>query len=192
MLTIRQRDAVAALYPSQLVDASSPQFAKAQESFWNALQRENAPACFFQPTNAKEVSKALVEVIRANAPFAIKGGGHSSNIEGSSIHNGFQFDLCKLNHVRIAEDRQTVDVGPGQRWGAFYEELEKEGLIAVGGRDAGVGVPGFIFGGQFFLMSRSLVASTLLTRSICRWSVLLFQRSWLGYRQPCLCRYGTG
>lgn len=39
-------------------------------------------------------------------------------------------------------------VGPGVHWGPLFQELEKEDVIAVGGRDFGVGVPGFIFGGR--------------------------------------------
>ncbi|KAK0120261.1 hypothetical protein ONS95_011666 [Cadophora gregata] len=47
----------------------------------------------------------------------------------------------------MAEDLQSVAVGPGVRWGPLFVELEKHGRTAVGGRDFGVGVPGFIFGG---------------------------------------------
>jgi FAD/FMN-containing dehydrogenase len=98
------------------------------------------------------VKVAIVEVLRANCPFAIKGGGHSSNSEGSSIQDGVQFDLVNLNHIEIADDEKTVRVGPGVRWGPLLQVLEKRGVIAVGGRDFGVGVPGFIFGGKFFLL----------------------------------------
>ncbi|KAL4971421.1 hypothetical protein BDW66DRAFT_155678 [Aspergillus desertorum] len=141
------RDAVRALFPDQIITSSSPGYAVAQKSFWNAVQREKEPGCFFQPTSAEQVAKALVEVVRAQCPFAIKGGGHSSNAEGCSVQGGFQFDLCKLDHVTIAEDRKTVRVGPGMRWGDLFTFLERHGLTTVGGRDANVGVPGFIFGG---------------------------------------------
>lgn len=92
---------------------------------------------------------ALIEVRRAGCLFAIKGGGHSSNHQGSSIQDGFQFDLVNLNHVKIADDNKSVSVGPGVKWGPLYKMLEERGLMAVGGRDFGVGVPGFIFGGKF-------------------------------------------
>ncbi|KAH7177106.1 hypothetical protein EDB81DRAFT_864428 [Dactylonectria macrodidyma] len=47
----------------------------------------------------------------------------------------------------------TVRVGPGVRWGPLLQTLEKEGVIAVGGRDFGVGVPGFVFGGGLSYLS---------------------------------------
>lgn len=105
--------------------------------------------CFFQPTSGEQVSKAIVEVVRARSLFTIKGGGHSSNADGSSIHGGFQFDLAKLNHVEIAADKKTLRVGPGMRWGELFPILESHGLTTVGGRDAQVGIPGFVFGGRY-------------------------------------------
>ena len=148
--------------------------------YWNALQRENCPVCIFQPTDAEQIGRALVEVIRVKCPFAIKSGGHSSNVEGSSIHGGFQFDLSKMTRLKISEDRQTVDLGPGLRWGAVYETLEKNGLTTIGGRDAGVGVPGFVFGGRLMLIHD---ISETETSDICdcRWHFILFQCTWLGY-----------
>lgn len=151
LLTWHQRDAIATLCPGRVILPSSTKFADAQNSFWNALQRRKTPACFFQPTSADEVKAAIVEVARAKCPFAIKGGGHSSNSEGSSIQGGIQFDLVNLNHIEIADDKKTVRVGPGLQWGPLFKELEKHGVITVGGRDFGVGIPGFIFGGKFWL-----------------------------------------
>lgn len=96
------------------------------------------------------MQRAIVEVVRAKSPFAIKGGGHSSNPLGSSTRGGIQFDLVNLDHIEIADDKETVRVGPGVRWGDLFLVLEKAGVIAVGGRDYGVGVPGFIFGGKHY------------------------------------------
>ncbi|KAI1390871.1 uncharacterized protein F4822DRAFT_442108 [Hypoxylon trugodes] len=140
------QNAVAALYPTQVIDHPSTLFSETKNSFWNTLQGEKVPACFFQPTAAEQVKNALVEVVRAKSPFAIKGGGHSSNLKGSSIQDGFQFDLVNLNHIEIADDKRSVKLGPGLRWGTVFKELERNRVITPGGRDASVGVPGFIFG----------------------------------------------
>ncbi|KAI8714917.1 FAD-binding PCMH-type domain-containing protein [Fusarium sp. LHS14.1] len=72
-------NAVAALYPAQVIKPSSSEFAIAQDSFWDARQQERAPVCFFQPTNAAQVKAALIEVVRAKSHFGIKGGGHSAS-----------------------------------------------------------------------------------------------------------------
>lgn len=145
---MNKRDAVARLFPDQLYVPGSSNFNSARLSFWNARQKDQAPFCIFQPQDAEQVRAAIVEVAKANCPFAIKGGGHSPNSNGSASQGGFQFDLDNLDHIEIAHDRQTVRVGPGVHWGPLYQCLEKHEVAAVGGRDFGVGVPGFIFGGE--------------------------------------------
>jgi hypothetical protein len=87
---------------------------------------------------------------------------------GSSSHGGFLFDLSELNHVEIAEDRQSVKLGPGVHWGELFQYLEKKGLMCLGGRDFGVGVPGFIFGGglSFFTNSHGWAIDNLVSVEI--------------------------
>ncbi|KAI9150859.1 hypothetical protein HJFPF1_10636 [Paramyrothecium foliicola] len=140
-------NAVSALYPRELSIQTSPAYAAAQQSYWSEQQRQAVPACFFQPLTAEQVQRAVVEVKKAGCPFSIKGGGHSYNSRGSSIDGGFQFNLVNLGHMEISENRKTLKVGPGLRWGPVVKYLEGEGLMAVAGRDVGVGVPGLTFGG---------------------------------------------
>lgn len=91
---------------------------------------------------------AIIEIVQAECSFSIKGGGHSSNAGGSSIKGGFQFDLIKLDSTEIATDQSSIKLGPGNIWGPLFNALEEQSLMAMGGRDVGVGVPGFLFGGE--------------------------------------------
>ncbi|EXK25805.1 hypothetical protein FOMG_17576 [Fusarium oxysporum f. sp. melonis 26406] len=140
-------DAVAKLYPDRIITPSSTAFRSSQLEYWNAPQRNTAPACFFQPKSAEQVQAAIKIVIQAKCPFSIKGGGHSSNFGGSSIEGGFQFDLVDIAHHDIVNEGRSVNIGPGIRWGPLFSFLEEHGLTVAGGRDSGVGVPGFLFGG---------------------------------------------
>ncbi|KAH7194934.1 hypothetical protein DER44DRAFT_849603 [Fusarium oxysporum] len=151
-------ESVSKLYPSEIVFPSSPGFQTVQQSYWNLFQREAAPSCFFQPTTSEHVSKAITQVVQKYCHFSIKGGGHSSNVGASSITGGFQFDLAKLREFKVSDDKKSVTVGPGWRWGELLQQLEPLGVIAVGGRDAGVGVPGFVFG-DIVLADGSLVTA---------------------------------
>ena len=65
----------------------------------------------------------------------------------SSIEGGVLIHLDFLDSIVLEEDRKTVRVGAGKRWGAVYEFLDPLGLTVVGGRAAGVGVGGFLLGG---------------------------------------------
>lgn len=60
-----------------------------------------------------------------------------------------------LNHVRVDTSTETAEIGPGCRWRDVYRELEKHDYTVAGGREAGVGVAGFLLGGGMaFLNSR--------------------------------------
>jgi hypothetical protein len=64
--------------------------------------------------------------------------------------------LEELNEIKVTADKQSVDVGPGNGWGQFYSELEKNGVAVVGGRVSDVGVSGLTLGGgiSFFANMR--------------------------------------
>lgn len=66
----------------------------------------------------------------------------------SSIDDGVQFDLGSLDTISIDKTKSTVRVGSGSRWCFVYEALQKEDVMAVGGRAAPVGVGGFLLGGK--------------------------------------------
>ncbi|PPJ53092.1 hypothetical protein CBER1_11652 [Cercospora berteroae] len=142
-----QTEAVVALQPFPAILPGTAEFLKVQESYWNAQQRSVAPSAFFQPHTPEHVSVIVQEIVRAGLPFAIKGGGHSSNLGGSSTNDGVTIDLSRLDHMVIAEDKKTVRLGPGVRWGVLFKILDEQELAAAGGRDASVGVPGFLVGG---------------------------------------------
>lgn len=57
-------------------------------------------------------------------------------------------DLKYLNQIKLSRDKKTALVGPGNRWGDVYEELEPHNLTIVGGRVSSVGVGGFTLGGM--------------------------------------------
>ncbi|KKY29139.1 putative fad binding domain-containing protein [Phaeomoniella chlamydospora] len=52
-----------------------------------------------------------------------------------------------LTSIQLSTSRESVTIGPGNRWGDIYEYLEPYDLIVVGGRLGVVGVPGFMLGG---------------------------------------------
>jgi FAD/FMN-containing dehydrogenase len=64
----------------------------------------------------------------------VKGGGHAAFEGASSIDGGITIALENLNTIKVAADKGSVLVGPGNRWMNVYTELEKHGLGVVGGR----------------------------------------------------------
>ncbi|KAI1758646.1 hypothetical protein GGR53DRAFT_524512 [Hypoxylon sp. FL1150] len=128
------------LFPSQTA------YAARIESYWcnNAKLR---PACIFQPQSADEVARAVTALAKANQPFAVRSGGHSNWAGSNNIDDGVTIDLGLLNSTKYDGINQTARIGPGGKWKDVYAELEKYDRTVAGGREAEVGVAGFLLGG---------------------------------------------
>lgn len=112
------------------------------------------PACIAAPTRSDHVSALVKTLVKANVPFAIRSGGHSPNPGDASIgSNGVLLSLHALNTITYDAATGLVSIGPGARWGAVYDELDKYNLTAVGGRVMDVGVGGLSLGGGLSYLS---------------------------------------
>ncbi|KAB2579065.1 FAD linked oxidase [Lasiodiplodia theobromae] len=117
------------------------------EAYWSAAAALG-PACIFSPTSSDLMSAAVKALVKFNAPFAIKGGGHMAIAGAANIDSsGVLLSSSNLNQLELSEDKSSVAVGPGNRWGDVFEYLEPHGLAVVGGRMSIVGVPGLLMGG---------------------------------------------
>ncbi|KAH8666957.1 hypothetical protein BX600DRAFT_436329 [Xylariales sp. PMI_506] len=125
-----------------------------REQYYTAQQAEMIPTCVVQPRTADAVAEVVLSVRQNHCRFTTKSGGHSIAAGASAINNGLLLDLRYLNQIDFSEDKTIVSVGPGNRWSAVYAEVEKHDLIVVGGRDASVGVGGFLLGGGISFLSR--------------------------------------
>lgn len=121
--------------------------------YWSDQQSETHPQCFVTPRSQDSVSTVMRILIEHDAPFNVRSGGHIPYTEGSNIANGVTVNLVHLNEVEISPDRQTVSVGPGNRWGNVTDVLEPMNLAVVGGRDMNVGVSGLALGGGISFFS---------------------------------------
>lgn len=55
--------------------------------------------------------------------------------------------LSNLTQIELSEDKSTVTLGPGHRWGAIYDYLRDYNLTVTGGRLSPIGVPGLLLAG---------------------------------------------
>lgn len=144
--------------PASVFFRHPPQFRSSLGSYWSKQQREITPECIVIPFKEEEISTA-VEIIKkefdcritgnkAPPAFAIRSGGHSTIPGASNTALGVVIDLSHFNQVQVAEDRGSVLVGPGARWGDVSRKLDKIGLAVSGGRNSDVGVGGLTLGGE--------------------------------------------
>ncbi|KAL0944794.1 FAD binding domain-containing protein [Colletotrichum truncatum] len=121
--------------------------------YWSDRQAELQPACFITPESTEDVSITIKVLASFSTPFTVKSGGHTAFEGGSSIECGVTIDLVRLNKIALSDDRQTVSVGPGNRWVNISEALDPLGLAVVGGRVSDVGVSGLVLGGGISFFS---------------------------------------
>jgi FAD/FMN-containing dehydrogenase len=100
------------------------------------------------PSTAVQVSEFIALSSNYDCKFAVKSGGHSSNVGASNVQYGITVDLRRLNEVKVSQDKDIVRLGPGNRWYKVYEALEPHGLTVPGARTGTLGVGGFILGGK--------------------------------------------
>ncbi|KUL89064.1 hypothetical protein ZTR_06120 [Talaromyces verruculosus] len=134
-------------FPGQVFDESDSSYESLRDSYWSGNQKPLKPRCFFQPHSAEDLARAVALCARSRCHFGVKSGGHGHFAGQSCLDGGVQLDLAKLNTISIDRRKGTVLVGAGSTWGSVYTILQKEGLIAVGGRAFDVGVGGFLVGG---------------------------------------------
>lgn len=147
LLTLIQSSELRQRFPRQVFEEKDSVYKSLQDSYWSGNQRNLKPRCFFQPHSAEDLAQAVALCAKARCPFAVKSGGHGHFAGQSCLDGGVQLDLAKLNTISIDRRRGTVFVGSGCTWRSVYTKLQGEGLIAVGGRSADVGVGGFLVGG---------------------------------------------
>lgn len=99
------------------------------------------------------MSVILTTLIRADAPFTVRAGGHTPHPNGSNIDAGVTVDLARLDTIQLAADGARVSIGAGLRWGNVSAALDPHGLAVLGGRDPNVGVAGLLLGGGFSFFS---------------------------------------
>jgi FAD/FMN-containing dehydrogenase len=160
-------DFVQAGLKAQALVSSDAEYSAREESYWSNTAKI-APACIVRPKSTEEVSSTIQALVAAKQKFAIRSGGHTPYAGAANIEGGVTIDLGLLNWTRFDEASETVDLGPGGRWGPVYEELRKHGRVVAGGRDGHVGVAGLLLGGgkTFFTARRGFACDDVVSYEI--------------------------
>lgn len=100
------------------------------------------------PSEAGDVSTALLWAQEHQVDVAVKGGGHS--VSGtSSSQGGLVIDLSRMNKVTVDSANKTVTVQGGATWKDVDDGAAEHGLAMVGGTVNHTGVGGLTLGGGY-------------------------------------------
>ncbi|KAI8261754.1 hypothetical protein K4K53_000170 [Colletotrichum sp. SAR 10_77] len=116
--------------------------------FWDQKQQLAGQICRVEPSTPEDVAKALSIVITNACPFAIKGGGHSREVNDSNAPGGVTIDTVRMRKVVPDEDDKTVvTLGAGHNLGSTLTALSSLNLSFPVGRVSSIGLGGFLLGG---------------------------------------------
>jgi FAD/FMN-containing dehydrogenase len=128
-------------------------YTSSHASYFSQQEAQLRPAAVISPTCVEDAAQAVRHLASAEdqdgkpVRFAIRSGGHAVDAGAANIDGGVTIDLSRLNAIKVSEDRKTVSVGPGAKWGQVYDKLDGLGLSVAGGRASTVGVGGLTTGG---------------------------------------------
>ncbi|CUS11068.1 unnamed protein product, partial [Tuber aestivum] len=98
-------------------------------------------------SSALEASATIKIISFLGTPFSVRSGGHLANpgwvnTGWTNTDTGIVISVNELTQVSHSADKTVASIGPGNWWGAVYEELEPYGVGVLGGRVPNVGVAG--------------------------------------------------
>ncbi|PYH90414.1 FAD-binding domain-containing protein [Aspergillus ellipticus CBS 707.79] len=115
-----------------------------------AINSRLYPTCIIQPLSAQDVSVAVKILTNSYAGpcfFAVRSGGHTSNVGAANIEPGVTIDLSLMNRTTYNPSTGTASIQAGARWGSVYETLQPDNVTVPGGRTWPIGVGGYLTGG---------------------------------------------
>ncbi|KAJ5740198.1 hypothetical protein N7493_000070 [Penicillium malachiteum] len=116
------------------------------QNFWSDTEILS-PGCVFRPQSSAQLAKGLEALVKADAEFAVRGGGHMGIRGSNNINNGVLVVMSNLTTLELNDDQSILSVGPGYRWNQVYTYLAQYDLTVPGGRLGPVGVPGLLLAG---------------------------------------------
>ncbi|CUA67988.1 Bifunctional solanapyrone synthase [Rhizoctonia solani] len=157
----------ASLSQGKVFKKLNPSYTLENQKYWSSTCVLN-PSCIVVPQSSSDVSTAVKILTTNNCQFAIRGGGHTANPGWAGTNSGVLISLSKLTAIKLSEDKASVVIGAGNRWGEVYAKIGEHGVTVTGGRLSSVGVSGFILGGglSFLMHKEGFAANNVLSYEI--------------------------
>lgn len=136
------------MLPGKVFVPKDAAYQSSEASYAYVQEQIQSPSCIVKPSSASDISSAIKTLVDSSTAFAIRSGGHASNRGFSNVDGGITLDLTAINSVVLLDDDVTVSIGTGATWAEVYPVLDARGRSLNGGRASGVGVGGFLSGGN--------------------------------------------
>ena len=126
-------------------------YAASLGTYYSEEERDIQPTCVFSPTSTSQVSRfvKLITALGSTSKFAVRSGGHTYIGGAANIAGGITVDMRGIHDVTFSKNLDVVTIGGGAVWSSdVYPNLVAHNLIAAGARLPGIGIGGFVTGGE--------------------------------------------
>lgn len=121
-------------------------------SVWNGMVRKR-PVAVVQPSDARDISRAIEFARRNTLDISVRGGGH--NIAGTAlVDSGLTIDLSSFGRVEVDPAARIARVGGGSHLADVDAATQQHGLATPLGFYSPVGVGGLTLGGGLGYLTR--------------------------------------
>lgn len=137
----------------EVLTPNEPGYIDAVTTYNGAVRHR--PMAVVRPGSSADLARVLTYAGHNDIPVTARSGGHSSN--GYALNSkGIVVDTRSL--CEIVSDGDEISVGAGATWADLYDHLAKEDPAAfvIGATWPTVGVSGFLMGGGYSFVSRSM------------------------------------
>lgn len=120
-------------------------------TYYSEEERAIQPVCVFSPTSTAQVSQfvKLITARSSTSEFAVRCGGHTYIGGAANVAGGITVDMRGIHDVTFSRKLDVVSIGGGAVWSSdVYPSLVQHNLIAAGARLPGIGIGGFVTGGE--------------------------------------------
>ncbi|MEV0761896.1 FAD-binding protein [Nocardia sp. NPDC050435] len=139
----------------QVLRAGDPAYAELAGRGYNRRFAAR-PDRIFVPTDTEQVRAAVARSVGEGAAMAVRSGGHCFEDFVDDERTRAIIDLHRMTAVTWDREHNAFSVAAGADLGGVYEHLLAAGVTAPAGICKGVGVGGFVAGGGYGPLSRSL------------------------------------
>jgi FAD/FMN-containing dehydrogenase len=120
---------------------------------WN-LAVDQRPAMVARPGNADEVAAVVNFAREEGLRVAVQAEGHGANALGELGEDTLLLKTGRMTGVEIDAENRRVRVGPAAKWSDVSDLASPQGLAALSGSSAEVGVVGYTLGGGHGWLAR--------------------------------------
>jgi hypothetical protein len=138
-------------FGDQVLVPDHPDYDSARTDFYGGTDRR--PAAIVRAATADDVASAVTLTREADAPLAVRGGGHSL-AHHSASEGGIVLDLSAMKALNLDTAHRTAWAQAGLTAGAFLAAVSEQGLVAGFGDTGSVGIAGLTLGGGIGYLSR--------------------------------------